>query len=714
MRFPPGEPRRKSRAPALLFTVVALLAYACVDPAATDPLSDAIAAMQRGDLASAEQILDAHLHTDPADAAALEVLGVVLDQEKKYGEADRVYHRALALGRSPGLLNNYGNHLLATGKVKEARQAFLGVLALDPGHVNAEIQLARIALQQKAPAEASTYLDRLPANLRDRPDITLLTMQADYALGKNNQADALLKVLSANSDPGQNYSLGQALSSVGQYGKAETFFARTLEAQPDNFEALYDLGLAASHAGHNERARDALQRAAQKQPDNANVLYDLAAVDLTLHERETALELLARAKRLAPNRPEIESLLARTAGDLGYFGDAVEAWDTYLKLVPGDDVARRERAFAETAIDENTETALAELRAFVRKHPRDAAGYYELGTAESPTGPGQALKDIDRALAIQPNLVSAHVTRGLLLYRQGKPEAALPDFEFSAHHEPANAAILDRLGETYLALERPADALRVLQRAEQADPENPTVLLHLGRALSKTGHQDESAAVFTRYRDLSAAKTSLPHPAGLIDFLGLSPEERQARYRAGVERTVKGNPDNTDAEVRYLGILLQDGNTEKAAAVCRKLATLKPDASVLDKEALVLIEFNKPVEALRVLNGAPSDTPEDPEIAAIKAVATDLIGQNSEPQFEHIENRWPKWDLGWVAHALVLESNGQHEEALRNLNTARSLGTRSPAADYLAARIAQAKDHQPQAASGKAELLDASLPLLFQ
>ncbi len=259
--------------------VFAFLLCGSIVLAANDPISNAIAAMQRGDLGSAEQILDAHLQAHPTDAPALEVLGVVLDQEKKYGEADPVYRRAIALGRTPGLLNNYGNHLLATGKVKEARQAFLGVLALDPGHVNADIQLARIAIQQKTPAEAASYLNRLPANLRDRPDVALLRMQADYALGKNDQADGLLKVLSASNDPGQSFLLGNALAAVGRYDKAETFFGRTLEAQPDNFEALYDLGLTASHAGHNERAREVLQKAAQKQPDNAAVLYDLAAVD---------------------------------------------------------------------------------------------------------------------------------------------------------------------------------------------------------------------------------------------------------------------------------------------------------------------------------------------------------------------------------------------------------------------------------------------------
>ncbi len=693
--------------------VIGLVTCALVAATAQDAVSDAIAALQHGDLAAAERILHSYIEGHPADPSALEVLGVVLDQEKKYSEADPVYRRALGLGRSPGLLNNYGNHLLSTGKVKQARQTFLGVLALDPMYGNALTQLARIALQQKSPAEAISYLDRLPAERRETQDIAVLRMQADYALGRTSQADALLKRLSASGDPDQSFTLGKALAAAGQYDKAEAFFERTVQAQPDNFEALYGLGLAAAHAGHNQQARDALQKALEKQPDNANVMYDLAATDVLLHDRITALALLARARRIAPDRPEIDLLLARTAGDLGYFGDAVEAWNAYLKLVPKDEIARRERAFAQSATDENVEAALTELQNFVRRHPTDAAGYYELAMAESPSTPDQALRDVGRALALKPNLVPAHVTRGLLLYRQGQPEAALRDFEFAAQQEPTNAVILDRLGETYLALGRPGDALPVLQRAEQSDPKNPSVLLHLGRALSKTGRPEEAAAVFARYRDLGGAQAALPHPAGLVDFLSLPPEEQEARYRAGVERTVKSNPDNAAAEVEYLGLLLKDGKTDEVQAVLRKLISLKPDPALLGKVALVLIENQRAPEALQVLSQTPQGATDDPQLTTIKAIAIDLSGQDSDTVFKEIEARWPKWDPGWIAHALVLMSRGQREAAQRDLDTALALGTRNQAADYLEASLGPSKNRQPQAVSLGPEVLLAGLPLLF-
>jgi tetratricopeptide (TPR) repeat protein len=548
----------------VLFSRFLVLAYAGIlicsgraRAADDDPVAEAVAALQRGDLSGAERILRAELERRPADVTAQGVLGVVLDQEKKFAEADAVYRRALAAApHSAPLLNNFGNHLLTTGKLAEARKVFLEVLSLNPGQANANMQLATIALRQKSPAEALRYLDRLPKEAQEAPAVAILT--------------------------------GTALSARGQYAQAETFFERAVAAQPDNFEALYDLGLAASHAGHKERARDVLQKALEKRPGNIDVQYDLAAVNVELNRKDVALELVARAAQQAPERADIQALMAHISADLGYFGDAAQAWERYMKLRPGDDTGRRERGFAEAGLGEKPDAGLADLRWFVAKHPNDATGHYELGVAESAGNPEEAGRELNRALALKPDLGAARFARGLLNYRRGKPDLALADFEFAARREPQNPAVLNRLGETYIALNRPADAVRVLRIAAERAPDDATILLHFGRALSKTNQTAEASTVFARVRELGPGKSELPHPAGLIDFLSLSPAEQRVRYRAGVERTVKANPDNVQAQIRYLELLLDDGKLDEAAATSRKILSLKPSPAILAEGEKIL------------------------------------------------------------------------------------------------------------------------------
>ncbi len=665
-----------------------------------DAVSQAVAALQRGDFSSAEQLLRTRLQQQPNDEEALSVLGPVLDQEKKYSEANEVYRRALTNAPpDPALLNNYGNHLLAIGKATEAQKIFLKVIGMDAGNVNALVQLARLAVQGKSPGEAIGYLDRLPASARGRPEVAILHMQADYALHRDAQGDAILEGLSraAQNDPKQTFALGVALASVGKYDKAEPLFSKTLEAEPTNFEALYYLGLAASHAGHNERAQSVLQQALERQPENVDVLYDLAAVDIALDQKEVALELLARASHLAPKRTDVLRLLALTSAGLGYFADAGHVWGEYLKLAPRDDTARREKAFAETAVGEDMEGGLTELRTFVRQHPNDAAGHYELGTAETPKQPDLALQELNRALSLNPALVGAHVARGLLLYRQGKPEQALADFEFAARREPRNAVILDRLGETYLALDRAGDALPVLRRAADLSPSNSTVLLHLGRALSKLGKTQEAEATFERCRELGPNRSESPHPAGLVDFLGLSPDEQMAKYRAGVLRTIEANPNDAEAQVRYLGILLDEKKTADALAAAQKLATLRASSSLLEQAAAALLKAGQYAALEQLLEHSGSEA-SSPELAVDMAIADSHVkgAQAGLQDLERIPAKERRGDY-FFARAQMLEALGRPQEAESSIKQAIQVSPARPEL-YLEASLFLIRDHRLPAA----------------
>lgn len=653
----------------------------CVLVAQSNATADAVAALERGDLSAAEQTLRAELQVRPNDVEALDVLGVVLDNQKKYAEAEEIYRRAISLPQpSPGLLNNYGNHLLATGKLTDARASFLKVLALSPAHVNAHVQLARISLERKSGSEALRYLDQLPTSARQNTAVSLLRMQALYVLHREKEADALLTQISASarSDPHLSFSLGAALASAKQYQKAEAIFSRVLDAAPTNFDVLYNLGVAASHAGHNERARDVLQTALAQQPRNVDVLYDLAAVNVALNHKDAAVQLLVQATQLAPERADIQLLLAHTTAEIGYFGDAVEAWNRYMKLAPGDDVGRRERGFAETALGVNAQSGTADLEWFVRRHPNDWVGHYELGVVENSTDPAGALTQFNRALALKPDFTAAHVGRALLNYRQGKTAAALPDLEFAAKREPTNANVLDRLGQIYLALDRTADAVRVLRKAAELAPRDSTTLMHLGRALLKAGQKGEASAVMARFRELGQ-NTSFAHPAGLVDFLSLSPQEQYARYRAGVEATVRKNPGNAEAQAQFLKLLLDDKKMDQAAAVSRQIIALKPSAAVLAGAAASLLAAEQYPMAKEFLEQAVALTGPSADLALDLAIATFHVvnAQAGLEQMDRIPEAQRTGDY-YLAEAQMLDAAGQPKEAIAAVNHAAQKAPTSP------------------------------------
>jgi len=604
-------PRRPASRLAVLLLCVAA-ARAADDGAA---IRDALAALQRGDFVAAEQKLREEVRVHANDGAALTLLGVALDGQKRFQEADEIHRRAVANApRSADALNNYGNNRLGAGDEEGARKLYLQVVALDPAHYNANVQLARLALARKKGPEALDCLKRLPANQQETPGIAILKLEALYLAGDRAEADELTTRLwdAARADLGLSFSAGLALARAEQFDKAEAFFTQALAIAPADFNVLCNLGVVASRAGHNERAREVLETALEQQPQNVEVLYNLAVADQALKQTEAAIRLLAQAAKLAPQRADIQKLLAITTSDLGALADAAEAWDRYLKLEPADDAARRERGFTAVRMG-RFEQGIADLQWFALRHPDDATGQYELAIAEGKDNPEKGLTLLDKALALKPDFAAAHSARGNLYYQLGKPEKAVADLEISVELRPDDAVSLDRLGQTYLALDRSADAVRVLRRAAGLAPEDSKTLFHLARALADAGQTAESQAAMDRFRQLGPV-TQKAVPAGLVDYLSLTPEQQHADYKARVEKVVRESPDSAAAQVSYLKLLLDEGSLDRVPATARRIAELKPDAAVLVDAGRALLESKQYQLAKELLEQAAALGAKSPEL----------------------------------------------------------------------------------------------------
>jgi tetratricopeptide (TPR) repeat protein len=642
----------------------------CCYCASADGLSDAVSALQRGDFTAAETLLRTELKSHPNDESVLTLLAVALDNEKNYSEADAIYRRATALApHSASLLNNYGNHLLARGDSAGARAAFLKVVGIDPTHVNANIQLARIALGGSATADALHYLQRIPAPEQAAPEVALLRMRALYLSDRMAEADGIAAELAraSESDVRLGFSTGLELAAAKQYDKAEMFFSRVLESAPANFDVLYNLGLAASRAGHKERAHDVLQAALEQRPGDVDTLYNLAAVDAALNQKEGAVELLAAAAPLAPQRSDIQLLLAHLTSDLGYYADSRQAWNRYAQLMPHDDLARRERGYAAAILGDHGQST-ADLQWYAGKHPEDAIGHYELGIAETVSDVDRAFAELDRALALKPDLTAAIFSRGLLNYQQNKLAAALTDLEAANKALPDNAIILDRLGQTYLALDRTVDAVSVLSQAAKLAPQDPRTLLHFGRALAKAGRREEAQTVMARVRQLG------PEPSrrrgGLIDFFSLSPEEQYSHFRARLEKTVEENPQDGLAQLQYLKLLLDDGNMKQAALVAHKIAELAPNETLLADAGEAVLEAGQYAMAKEFLEQAVA-TQTSTRLQLQLAIATShLVSPQAGLRELDKITPTPKGSGYYLARAEMLDASGQFEDAVATMNRA--------------------------------------------
>ena len=63
---------------------------------AQSPLRDAVTSLQRGDFPAAEKLARAELQAHPDDPMSLSLLGVALDGQSRFQEADPIHRRAAA------------------------------------------------------------------------------------------------------------------------------------------------------------------------------------------------------------------------------------------------------------------------------------------------------------------------------------------------------------------------------------------------------------------------------------------------------------------------------------------------------------------------------------------------------------------------------------------------------------------------------------------
>src|SRR5262245_14222385 len=185
---------------------------------------------------------------DPLRAAAR------FDSEQNCAAAEQIYRQVLSQGTpSQALPNNAGNHYLVCGDADKARIYFERLTTLNPGHRNANLQLARLAAGRREGTRALEYLAKVDGT--DLP-VRLLRAEALHWAGKTAAAISELEAAARElpDDPGSIFQFGVSCARIGAYERAEAAFTSVLAARPDDFDVLLNLGRAAARAGHAERA----------------------------------------------------------------------------------------------------------------------------------------------------------------------------------------------------------------------------------------------------------------------------------------------------------------------------------------------------------------------------------------------------------------------------------------------------------------------------
>ncbi len=590
-----------------------------------------------------------------------------LDSEGKCDEAEQYYKAALAKGvPSQALLNNAGNHYLVCGQTEKAKTYFEKLIRINPLHTNANLQLARIATEQKQGNKALEYLARIK---QSDPEVLFLRAEALHWSGKSAAALAILDDLQkrAQTDPRLLFLVGLTCARLSIYDRAEVAFNSALALQPGDFEILFNLGRAAARAQHYDRAQRVLEAALKIHPENVDMLMELGRVCAARQDYRRAFFLLAQARQKSPGRVDVLLMLARTAEDASYYEDSASAYDEYLKLRPDDDAVRRDRARAYGYSESRRDEAGRELDWYLGKHPNDPLGHFAYAQVFWWPEPQKSLAHLTEAVRLDPNSVSIRFSRAWMLQRQGQIAESLPDLEAALHLEPNNVRVLDLLGLAHLSLDQPGEAEKYLHKALARAPEDPEVVLHMGRALMAVGKEEEAQSCMEKYQKIRPQGVGgLRKQVKMMELATLAAPEQREREIERFHRDAREHPERPDYQLHLACLLWADQRKEEALREFLVLKGLNASSQVWEDAGSFLLSSREFGLAREFLERAAEERPS----ARLTLVIALYHSEGAGPALQYMEKS-PEAQMSgdWLLlKANLLEVAGRETDAGKTLN----------------------------------------------
>ncbi len=482
---------------------------------------------ESGDMKRAVATLEA-VPQDDRTAKLAFALGASYDQSKETKKAVAAYQQAVDLdpdnldarrGLAQALLNN--------NQLEEALHAYQEISTADPQDAQALVRIAECQRRQGHYEVALVTLKKAQALSSDTDEILYNEALTLDALGRYAESTKLLQdLVSHTTKPDGNYNDGEKNNRsifLERLANVEREQNRT-ETAVAAYQQMVQLGGEVAERGYQGEV-DAYRDAKQ---------YDKAT------------EVARQAAKAMPTNKAIQLMLAGQLADTGHVDEAMklanaqlkhtaEDRDVYLALAQIDTRLRRWRE-ASDDIDK-----AAALPAHGDDDARDVL--FLRGALEERQKHYDAAEDqFRKILAIDPN---NSVTLNYLGYMLADRGVKLPDalamIQKAVELDPQNYAYLDSLGWAYFKMGQYPLAEENLRKASERVSTDPTVHDHLGELYEKTGRLRLAVAQW----DQSLAQYARTVPADVDD---VDVSKVQKKLETAKVKLARDSAPGTDAK----------------------------------------------------------------------------------------------------------------------------------------------------------------------
>lgn len=288
------------------------------------------------------------------------------------------------------------------------------------------------------PSDALKIFKSVPADIPDRLTHGYAIALASFELRQYQVSINTLTTLRSGGtfDAKCADLLGVSYSKLGRYQEAYDVMVENLRQNPSNPYAYFNLITLFVDTRELDKAAQVADRAVEALPQDAEALSMRGSIQLSQGETEDAYRDFALAAQLSPRMPDPPFFMALADYRQTKFDEAAKVLRT---------------AIASGIVDSDLHYLLAECT--LRMDPSNST---------------TALAELDQAIRLNPDSVSARALRGSTLLEAGRPQEAILDLKLARDLDPSS----------------------------QRDTRNTTYLL--GRAYVALGKRDEAKALFAQ------------------------------------------------------------------------------------------------------------------------------------------------------------------------------------------------------------------------
>jgi tetratricopeptide (TPR) repeat protein len=353
------------------------------------------------------------IELDPQGATAYFNLGILLKKQKRYDEAEANYRQAIELDpQYANAYNNLGSLLNDLKRYDEAEANYRKVIELDPQDAYAYNNLGNTFYDLKR-------FDEAEVNYRKA-----IELDPHYAIAYNNLGLLLDENLNHFDEAEINYrkaieldtqyasayiNLGSLLDDLKRFDEAEVNYRKAIELNPKDANAYSKLGILLKNLKRFDEAEANYRKAIELNPQNDNAYYNLGILLINMKRFDEAEINYRQAIELNPQ--DAISYYYNLGILLKYLKRYDEAEVNYRKAIelnPEDDNAYINLG---SLLDDlrRFDEAEAAYRKAIELNPQDADTFYNLGnTLKDMKRFDEAETAYRKAIELNPQYTNAY------------------------------------------------------------------------------------------------------------------------------------------------------------------------------------------------------------------------------------------------------------------------------------------------------------------